>query len=113
MLTFGLFGYIGGKLGLYSSDNSSISGNNNNNDAQNNNIKYYINDQTLTIIKENIKNKTYKVIKPRNINLPVYIDTIECDDDNNVLLSGKFNQTIKNCSIKLNKFLLHEQVKVY
>jgi len=79
--------------------------------------KYYVSENTkssnpldLKIIK--LENDKIKILKPVPMLFPVYIENIEGDNFNNIILTGKINETDNHISIKYNKFFVNPIIDI-
>ena len=71
------------------------------------NSKYYVSSMTkdLNVIK--LEKDKIKILRPKPMLFPVYIDNINLDELNNIIFSGKIDDMDNNISIKYNKFLIN------
>ena len=53
-----------------------------------------------------------KILRPKPMLFPVYIDNINMDELNNIIFSGKINDIDNNISIKYNKFLINPIIEI-
>jgi hypothetical protein len=53
-----------------------------------------------------------KILRPKPMLFPVYIDNINMDELNNIIFSGKINDIDNNISIKYNKFLINPVIEI-
>ena len=71
----------------------------------NTNIKYYISKYTynLNVLKLDVLNNTIKILRPIPLVFPIYINSITSDEYNNIILSGKINDSTSIMNITYTK----------
>jgi hypothetical protein len=69
-------------------------------------IQYFFNKINNNIIKLTDLHKTVKILKPEPINIPLFINSIEFDENNGVKLSGIIPNTYKCATLHYNKFFI-------
>ena len=77
--------------------------------------KYYVASNSSTssnamVIK--LENDKIKILRPKPMLFPVYIDNINLDELGNIIFSGKINDTDKYITIKYNKFLINPIIEI-
>jgi hypothetical protein len=75
--------------------------------------KYYVassNVNNAMVIK--LEKDKIKILRPKPMLFPVYIDNINLDELGNIIFSGKINDTDKYITIKYNKFLINPIIEI-
>jgi hypothetical protein len=76
------------------------------------NPKYYVSSMTKDLKVIKLEKDKIKVLRPKPMLFPVYIDNINMDELNNIIFSGKINDIDNNISIKYNKFLINPIIEI-
>ena len=76
------------------------------------NPKYYVSRMTKDFNVIKLEKDKIKILRPKPMLFPVYIDNINMDELNNIIFSGKINDIDNNISIKYNKFLINPIIEI-